>query len=69
MIRHVIVTVLYLYVVTTVIKMVVSLIYVLDTNYMAFSISHVISTRDAHISPKAAVPRANMGRGLIWHVI
>jgi hypothetical protein len=69
MIRHVIVTVLYLYVVTTVIQMVVSLIYVLDTYYMAFFISHVISTRDAHISPKAEVPRANMGRGLIWHVI
>jgi len=37
--------------------------------YMAFFISHVISNRDAHISPMAGVPRANMGRGLIWHVI
>ena len=25
-----------------------------------------ISTRDAHISPRAKGPRANMGRGLIW---
>jgi hypothetical protein len=25
-------------------------------------------TRDAHISPRAEGPRANMGRGLIWHV-
>ena len=31
---------------------------------MAFFISDVISTRDAHINP-----RANMGRGLIWYVI
>ena len=30
---------------------------------------HVISTRDAQISPMAEVPRANMGRVLIWHVI
>ena len=37
--------------------------------YMAFFISHVISTRDAHISPRAESPSANMGRGLIWHVI
>ena len=37
--------------------------------YMSFFISHVISTRDAHISPRAEGPRANMGRGLIWHVI
>jgi hypothetical protein len=36
---------------------------------MAFFISHVISTRDAHISLRAEDPRANMGRGLIWHVI
>ena len=37
--------------------------------YMAFFISHVISTRDAHIRPRVESPRANMGRGLIWHVI
>ena len=37
--------------------------------YMAFFISHVISTWDDHISPRAEGPRANMGRGLIWHVI
>ena len=36
---------------------------------MAFFISHVISTRDAHISPRAEGTMANMGRGLIWHVI
>ena len=28
--------------------------------YMAFFISHVISTRDAHISPRI------LARGLIW---
>ena len=27
---------------------------------MAFFISHVISTRDAHVSPRAEDPRANM---------
>ena len=32
---------------------------------MAFFISHVISTRDSHISPRAKGPRADMGRGLI----
>jgi hypothetical protein len=37
--------------------------------YMAFFISHVISTGDAHIRPRDEGPRANMGRGLIWHVI
>ena len=37
--------------------------------YMAFFISHVISTQDAHISPRAEGPKANLGRGLIWHVI
>jgi hypothetical protein len=37
--------------------------------HMAFFISHVISTRDAHISPRAKGPRANMGWELIWHVI
>ena len=37
--------------------------------YMAFFISHVISTRDAHISQRTEGPRANMGRGLRWHVI
>jgi hypothetical protein len=37
--------------------------------YMSFFISHVISTWDAHISPRPEGPRANMGRGLIWHVI
>ena len=36
---------------------------------MAFFISHVISTRGAHIRPRAAVPRDNMVRGLIWDVI
>jgi hypothetical protein len=34
--------------------------------YMAFFISHVISTRDAHISQRTEGPRANMGRGLRW---
>ena len=37
--------------------------------YMAFFISHVISTQDAHISSRAEGPRDNMGRRLIWHVI
>jgi hypothetical protein len=37
--------------------------------YMSFFKSHVISTRYAHIIPRAIGPRANMGRGLIWHVI
>ena len=37
--------------------------------YMTVFILHVISTLDAHISPRAEGPRANMGRGLIWHVI
>ena len=37
--------------------------------YMAFFILHVISTRDAHISPRAERPRVNMGRELIWHVM
>ena len=40
--------------------------------YMAFVISHVISTRDTHIIPSPRAegggPTANMGRGLIWHV-
>jgi len=36
---------------------------------MAFFISHVLSTRDIHISPRAEGPRAYIGRGLIWHVI
>ena len=36
--------------------------------YMAFFISHVISTRDAHIIPRPEGQRANMGGGLIWHV-
>ena len=36
--------------------------------YMAFFILHVISTRDAHISPRVFGPWANMGLGLIWHV-
>jgi hypothetical protein len=36
---------------------------------MALFILHVVSTREIHISPKAEDPRANMGRGLIWHVI
>ena len=35
---------------------------------MSFFISHVRSTRDAHISPRAEGPRSNMGLGLIWHV-
>ena len=37
--------------------------------YMAFFILHVISTGDTHISTRAEVPRAYIGRGLIWHVI
>ena len=37
--------------------------------YMAFFILHVTSTRNIHISPWAEGLRANMGRGLIWHVI
>jgi hypothetical protein len=37
--------------------------------YMEFIILHVISTRDIHISPSVKDPRANIGRGLIWHVI
>ena len=36
---------------------------------MAFFISHDISTRDAHISPRDEGPRTNMDRGLICHVI
>jgi len=36
---------------------------------MTFFILHVVSTRNIHISPWAEGPRANMGRGTIWHVI
>jgi hypothetical protein len=49
-------------------KNILTVIFIIDY-YMAFLISHVISTRDAHISPRAERPRANMGQGLIWHVI
>ena len=35
--------------------------------YMEFS--YYISTRNTHISPRVKNPDANMGRGLIWHVI
>jgi hypothetical protein len=37
--------------------------------YMAFFISHVISIRYIHISPRAEGPKANIGQGLIWHVV
>jgi hypothetical protein len=49
-------------------KNILTVIFIIDY-YMAFFISHVISTRDAHISPRAEGSRANMDRGLIWHVI
>jgi hypothetical protein len=39
-------------------------------NYdMSFFISHVISTRNTNINPRANGPRNNMGRGFICHVI
>jgi len=37
--------------------------------YIAFVISHVISTNETRISSRVEVPRAYMGRGLIWLVI
>ena len=36
---------------------------------MGFFISHPISTRDVHISPKALAWGPDIGRGLIWDVI
>jgi len=36
---------------------------------MSKSVSHAVSTREPYITPRATVPRGDIGRGLIRHVI